>query len=427
MVRNTKLKECLQLLAQSTLPVYKKHLLLDRQFSNDQTYIYIALGKLDQNVTENPEFSTCTSLMENDNNIKALQGNLVGTHGTASIVRDEKSCILTFLQKLYIKNPEYEQDLFDQEYSSFEDLFYSDTLHFRDSARLYNFQYGADEIGLGSGIVIRKTTSPGVPSKDPVELMYRPYDVISKSNFVIEREYDLRKRIGRSTKSGENEIKKELSRIPYLFDLVINALRILKPSAVYRDHRISSELITFHPSSYTSTNIPFFGNTAIGEKCEIKTEDVSELKTIFTFLINEKESRFIIAQRRLSLGIVRNEFEDRLIDYMIGLEALYLPHENQELRFRLSLRVALLLCSKPTKRKETYNFVREMYNTRSNIVHGTKHKPDLNVDEISKLEDLLRRSLKLWIYDKSNFSPNKYSKSGILQSEGKLDSLFFVS
>ena len=46
-------------------------------------------------------------------------------------------------------------------------------------------------------------------------------------------------------------------------------------------------------------------------------------------------------------------------------------------------------------------------------------------NETSKLEKLLRRSLKLWIEEKSKFSVNKLSHSGKLQSEGKLDNLFF--
>ena len=427
MVNNTKLKNCLQSLAQSTLPLYNEHLPLDepKPLSSDGlSHIFIHLSELDQKVAKNPEFSICIRLMEKDKKIKALQGNLVGTHTAASIVEGEKACILSFLQQLYVKNTEYEQDLFDQEYAYFEDLFYSDTLRLRDSARIYNFQSGADEIEFGNGIVIRKTTSPGLRQEDHAERMYSPYVVFSKSDFVIERKYDRKKRVGNRTKPDVNEIKEELAHTPDMFDLVITALRILKPSAVYRDHRISSELMTFHPHGGTSTAIPFFINTAVGEKCVIEKGNVGELKAIFKFLIHEKDSRFTVAQRRLSLGIERKELEDRLIDYMIGLEALYLPDGNQELSFRLSLRVAFLLCSDLTKRKEMYKFIKGMYDTRSNIVHGTKHKHELNVDKVSKLEELLRRSLKLWICDKSNFSVNK-SKSGKLQSEGKLDNLFF--
>jgi len=163
--------------------------------------------------------------------------------------------------------------------------------------------------------------------------------------------------------------------------------------------------------------IPHSEDIVVGEKCVIEEKDIPELKTILAFLIVESASRFNVAQRRLSLGIGRRNLEDRLIDYMIGLEALYLPDGNLELSFRLSLRIAFLLRTDPSERKETYYFVKKMYGTRSDIVHGKKRK--LTKDEVGKLEELLRNSLKLWLNDKSNFSINKHS-------EGKLSNLFFT-
>jgi hypothetical protein len=204
---------------------------------------------------------------------------------------------------------------------------------------------------------------------------------------------------------------------------VVNSTLTFKTSAVYRDHRIESELITFHPSKGRTIRFPFFENTVIGEKCEVNSEDIPEIIKIFEFIKNEKESRFIVAKRRLSDGLTRKAFEDKLIDFMIGLEALYLPDGNQELTFRLSLRVSFLLASGSEDRKKLFLFLKEMYKTRSNVVHGNKYK--LNMDDIAYLEDLLRKSLKLWIEDKNNFSVNKYSNSGKLIAEGKLDNMFF--
>lgn len=425
MVNNTKLKDCLQSLAQSTLSLYNEYLPPDKLelSSNELPHIYISLGKLDQKVTENPEFSTCIRLMEKDKKIKALHGQLVGTLESAMALQDEKVSILSFLQQLYIKNPTYEQCLFDQDYSSFEELFYSDTLRFRDTSCLFNFQYSSNVVELGHGLNISRTTMPIDPQEAYIERMQRSYVTRSKSDFVIERLYDRNKTVGDITRPNKQEVEEGLSKTGDLFDSVIATLRILKPSAVFRDHRISSELMTFHPTRGTITTIPFFENIAVGEKCVIEDKDIPELETNLTFLINESDSRFNVAQRRLSLGIERKNLEDRLIDYMIGLEALYLPDGNQELSFRLSLRMAFLLYTDPIERKRMYYFAREMYKTRSNIVHGNKY--DLNVDETSKLEELLRRSLKLWIKEKSKFSVNKLSHSGKLQSEGELDNLFF--
>ena len=416
MVNNTKLKNCLQSLAQSTLSLYNEHLPpLDehKPLSSEQLHIvFDYLANLSPKVTENPEFSKCIDLMEEDKKIKELHGQLVGSSDDATGLHDEKSTILSFLQQLYIKNQGYEQCLFDQEYSSFEELFYSDRLRIRDTSHLFNSQSSSDAVELGHGLSIIKSMMPVDLIEADIERMRRSYADRSKSDFVIERLYDRRKIVGDLASSDEAEIGEGLPKTEELFDLVIASLRILKPSAVFRDHRISSELMTFHPTQGARTIIPFLENIVVVEKCVIEEKDVPELKTILTFLINEGDSRFNVAQRRLSLGIGRKSLEDRLIDYMIGLEALYLSDGNQELSFRLSLRMSFLLRTDPKERKETYKFAKKMYQTRSNIVHGNKYS--LIENDISKLEGLLRESLKLCILDKNYFSTDR--DSGILSN-----------
>ena len=186
--------------------------------------------------------------------------------------------------------------------------------------------------------------------------------------------------------------------------LVITSLRILKSSSVYRDHRIVNESLTFHPHSATRrTTFSLFTNIALGEKCEIEKEDIPELIAIFKFLINKNETRFVVACRRLFLGVGRQELIDRLIDYMIGLEALYSPDGHMELTFRLSIRAACLLKSKPDDKKDTYRFIKKMYDIRSSIVHGNTCNPSLKKDDVDNLEEILRESIKLWISNKNNF------------------------
>ena len=237
---------------------------------------------------------------------------------------------------------------------------------------------------------------------------------------MIERNYKNKKIVGGDNNYRCRKKVSELSETHDLFDQVINSLRILKLSGVYRDHRIKTEQITFHPLSGTSTRSPFFENTVLGEKCKIKKTDVALLCEIFDFLCNENDSRFKVASRRLSLGIERKSLEDKLIDYMIGLEALYLPDGSAELSFRLSVRVAFLLSSK-IERKNTYEFLKKIYDVRSSIVHGNK-KYKLNIEDIRKLEELLRKSVILWIKDKNNFSITEKTNSG---KEGKLNTMLF--
>ncbi len=416
MVSNTELESCLQELAKSALNLYYTSLTPEKLKQYDEHVRAFQLMALDSNVKENPMFAECIDLMEKDEHIKALNGKLVGTYNSSSIIQDNTFTILSFLRQLYINNPIYNKDVFDQAYLSFEELFSCDFLRFKDTSRLNNFNYVSSLIELGHGINIKKNPITRVIYTKSERMESWTYAKPYISDFIIERLYK-REKLIKDTK-GDFKPEKDDSEQGFpktieLFDLVISAIRILRPSAVCRDSTISSEMLTFHPMPNTSSTRPLSETIVQGEICKIEEKDVPELKNIFTFLVTENDGRFKVAQRRLSLGMERISLEDRLIDYMIGLETLYLPDGNAELTFRLSLRIAFLLYADPNERKEAFKYIKDMYNTRSTIVHGKKY--NLTKDEISKLEELLRKSLKLWINDNTNFS------------EDKLSSIFFTT
>lgn len=421
MYKNKELKETLQSLSQTAYSLYEKELQTDNSIHDETLRINIALNKLAPRIKEIPEFQICIDLMARDEKIKTLQGKLVGTYTSMSIVESEEVCVLSFLNQMYYKSKKYDQDLFNKRYLSFEEFFYSNDLIFKDSANLYNFSFNKDEIALGHEITIRLEKGQTKPQDEYTEFKHRPHTVFSKSTYVLERDYKTKKIVDETDKK-ETEISKELSETSNLFDLVIDSLRILKSSAVYRDYRISSESITFHPFGAKLIRFSAFESVVMGEKCNIEEVDIVMLCKIFDFLCRENDSRFKVAQRRLSLGIERKNPEDRLIDYMIGLEALYLPDGNAELSFRLSIRVAFLLFAGDDK-KEAFNFLRKMYGVRSSIVHGNKYS--LSLEDIEKLEEMLRKSVILWIEDKNYFSVTEKTKSGKLKNEGNLDIMLF--
>lgn len=424
MFKNSNLKESLQSLTQATYLLFNKELYLADSYKKDSSSdrIAIVVHKTEPKIKEIPEFNICTELMMLEDKIKALQGELVGTFSGLSSVPDEETCILSFLKQVYLASRKYDQAIFDKKYQLFEDLFYSERLVFKDTANLYNFSFNKNELALGHEISIRKAEKQINQESEYLENKHNPYSLFTKSSYVIERNYKNKKIVGGDTIIDAEKKVSELSETHDLFDQVINSLRILKLSGVYRDHRIKTEQITFHPLSGTITRSPFFENTVLGEKCKIKKTDVALLCEIFDFLCNENDSRFKVASRRLSLGIERKSLEDKLIDYMIGLEALYLPDGSAELSFRLSVRVAFLLSSK-IERKNTYEFLKKIYDVRSSIVHGNKY--ELNIEDIRKLEELLRKSVILWIKDKNNFSITEKTNSGKVRKEGKLNTMLF--
>ncbi len=97
--------------------------------------------------------------------------------------------------------------------------------------------------------------------------------------------------------------------------------------------------------------------------------------------------------------------EAKLIDLMVCMESLF--GGDQELRFRISQRVALLLSArKKSDRSRIFKIVYDLYNKRSRIVHGGE-TVSLTYAEVSELEDYARESITCLI-------PLKLSKKEIV-------------
>lgn len=82
-----------------------------------------------------------------------------------------------------------------------------------------------------------------------------------------------------------------------------------------------------------------------------------------------------VAASRLSSASIRTDARDRIIDAVIGLEALLLADTGDEkyrgeLRFRFSVNYALL-CDDKATREQAFLAARTMYDLRSAIAHGS--------------------------------------------------------
>ena len=74
--------------------------------------------------------------------------------------------------------------------------------------------------------------------------------------------------------------------------------------------------------------------------------------------------------RRLVDGLGRTRFDDKIVDYAIGLEALLTSSERDELSYRLALRGATVLEEGGADKHQAFQDLRDFYNARSTIVHG---------------------------------------------------------
>jgi hypothetical protein len=101
----------------------------------------------------------------------------------------------------------------------------------------------------------------------------------------------------------------------------------------------------------------------------------------------------LLAVRRFGLAYDRQLDEDRILDYWIALEGLFLPDGGQELSYRVSLRVASFLGGSPEERVDLFAKTRRSYAIRSKVAHGAESPADLH--EVANLtEGLVRRSLR---------------------------------
>lgn len=77
---------------------------------------------------------------------------------------------------------------------------------------------------------------------------------------------------------------------------------------------------------------------------------------------------------------------DRLIDYWIAFESLFSPDSTQEVKFRVSLRIAAYLGETSDEREAIYEDMRHSYDWRSAVVHGTKPKTQKKLNKRGTLQ-----------------------------------------
>lgn len=142
---------------------------------------------------------------------------------------------------------------------------------------------------------------------------------------------------------------------------------------------------------------------------EFTPEFQQKLHTLWPIVYGSaRKSRHFLAIgiRRYALAMSRPSLDDKLIDLMISAESIFLDTDKNELTFRLSHRVALLLGGTAEEQKELFIFMKKTYGMRSKVVHGSKsylndpHDVEELSQTINRLSEIIRRSL-LLMFDKA--------------------------
>jgi hypothetical protein len=147
-----------------------------------------------------------------------------------------------------------------------------------------------------------------------------------------------------------------------------------------------------------------------GDPYTVSAGDEAALAETFARYVEAKgDQPFELAVRNYVRAVkeVRRRVEDRILDYWIAFEALFVPEEGSELSYRASLRIARVVGTTPAERAELLAFLRHAsYKARSYVAHGgdpaepikVKAAPPVTLDEVTtRTRAILSGALRAWI------------------------------
>jgi len=337
-----------------------------------------------------PEFRTCSRLMQTDPQVSKHLDKLVGIEWGSKFRRTIWDFLRYFLSPIfekYLKESKFDQQLLEKLYSEFEDFIINDQIPMRDYVYLENFDSDVDRIDVEKGLVIRKITNEEL-ERLLQSSRWAPSAFFHRvpPKYVLETTYTRRKTIGKDRGQRPTDSAGRLYRL-------VTALRLFKPGAV-----------GFNAIS-TSPESPFlWGHTRsgpammtfLGQKYFFHKTELTQFKDFWVGLSKSyalKSRRLEIAIRRFENAYQKTNLEDKLIDFMIAFEALFFKRgESGEFRHKLGVRVSKLLGNSYEERKRIAEEINKFYGKRSNIVHGEKITlPPRFTDEV---ESYLRDSMK---------------------------------
>jgi len=302
---------------------------------------------------------------------------------------------------------------FSTVYGQFEKfLFHYKELSFSILVQFSNFRSDVPEIELEPGVRIRHATAAEQALALRSEMGPTLFGAISAALMDTELLHYSR-------------FPTDLDSTPYVFleiDLLYGRYPHARPNTgfTYDDgyeraeqllsglHLLDDHFVVGHSLWYVDTN-PFqrFGPRMIeysrrkvppsgsGGHYVLNEEKARKLQEMWPALASsDRDPRIELALRRLESTYERRMLEDKILDYWIALEALFLPTQETELNFRATLRIARYLGQSHDERVEIFNTIKDSYAVRSKVVHGERLKKSIDLEmTATQTGALLRKAL----------------------------------
>ena len=318
-----------------------------------------------------------------------------------------RSIPLTFIKKNIIHDVTFITDFnearFDNIYQNFEKYLYTKTVPYRSFVICPHFQIETEKLTLNDTLRIRILSESEFEEFFNIfqfNFFHSPNDFIHPKSVILEKVFEVKKNPKVVMNSPTREQTEQTKNI---FIKLVTALRLFKKGRVGFNTIFRQNLSDWEGGGLGSGSSPAFPHSIGGSFQLLESENENFIKFGHFFkALNFKEldKNFRIATNRFNSAYERKDPEDRLIDYVIALTSLFSRKDESGLgRYRLSMRVALLLEHNSEKRKNVRKEIVEIYDKRSAIVHGSDVKKFQNFenlgDLVDKAEDYVRRSLQV--------------------------------
>ena len=303
---------------------------------------------------------------------------------------------------------EFQDAAFERVYRETEDYFYRDTVRYRYLAPLGRFRMEPAQVKLGPELSIVRISDGwsremlmesmgGSPvAAEVAQLVSKRYGLVLYSELQKEKDVE---GFYRRPREEEGAIK----NVRDTFREVCSALRVFKNGAV------GYEQIIPRPTSWVpARTMEIWGGGAqsvTGAPYVLSEQETAEFETFWDEHWVRRvgmEKNVALAVRRFNMAYGRGWPEERLLDLMIGFEALLLENE-QELRYKLAMRGAALLGKDGDERETIRGELGAAYKQRNHIVHGGRADEELKIGDEegvsltnlnSRVEERLRAAIR---------------------------------
>lgn len=366
---------------------------------------------LEKNLQKLESYQKASSSLQTHKVFGSQINTLIGTSESRRRVEIDDILLHSLLATLLSKSKEaiFDEKQFDELYKKIEKYFYAKTLRYRYFAPISNFSMDQDRLELAPKFCIVKITKE---EKEQLlstsSAFHSVYPILVSKKYAVEFFADHIKVIGEKPKKEKNKLQPQ-QEASLWFRTACSALRLYKPGLIGFNHvwAIDTTWDFLGTQSISSNSGP---TDYIGDHMNLNSNEIPEFLELWERYkkINKKNlKRILNAVSRLNFGAERNKFMDKLIDYYVGFESLFLNKTDSELKYRLSLSVAHWLGTDHVDRRKIYKVISKGYDQRSIIVHGGEPEKTIEIDDIDipfeehikLVENYLRSAIKKFIIE----------------------------